>query len=122
MRAKEFITERKGAKPLRKSAQQSISGLRKNTHLDNNNHPYLAYRFGIALAGAPDCDDMYRDGPMGSNFIMTDYTDGDREIRQAAERAMGTSSQEVTGKGSAELDIVNKVSPVARVKKNKWGI
>lgn len=121
MRAREFITE-KAEKPLRKSAKASISGLRKNPTLDNNNHPYLAYRMGVAMAGAPD-ETMCKEGPLGSSFITLDYTDGETKIRQAAEKMMGVKSQEVTGKGSEEMrDIVNTVSPVAKPKPNKYGV
>jgi hypothetical protein len=120
MRAKEFINE-ETTKPLRKSAKASISGLRKNPALDNNNNPYLAYRMGIAMAGSPD-ETMYQKGPLGSSFITTDYTDADSEIRKGAEKIMGVRSQEVTGKGSAETDLVNKQSIVAKPKRNKYGV
>jgi len=120
MRAIEFINEAH-EKQLRKTTKSSMSSLRKNKTLDNNNHPYLAYRFGIALAGSPDYK-MDVNGPLGSSFIMTDYTDGDAEIRKGAEKLMGVSSTDMTGKGSCEMDIVNKVSPVAAPKKNKYGV
>lgn len=119
MRAKEFISET--TKPLRKSAKASISSLRKNASLDNNNNPYLAYRMGIAMAGSPD-ETMDQRGPLGSNFVTVDYTDGDASIRRGAEKVMGVKSQEVSGKGSAEMDLVYKHSPVAAVKRNKYGI
>lgn len=123
MKINEIVTEGKNEKPLRKSVKQSMSSLTKNTSLDNNNHPYLAYRFGIALAGAPD-HDMPANGPLGSNFITADYTDGEREIRKAAEKSMGvaSSSHDMTGKGSKELDTTNTVSPVAKPKRNKYGV
>jgi hypothetical protein len=120
MRAKEFIVER-SAKPLRKSAKASISGLRKNNALDNNNHPYLAYRMGIAMAGSPDYP-MEQEGPLGSSFVTTDYTEADTLIRKGAERVMGVSSSEVTGKGSAEMDLVNSQAVVANPKRNKYGV
>ena len=120
MRAKEFIVER-SSKPLRKSAKASISGLRKNAALDNNNHPYLAYRMGIAMAGSPDYP-MDQSGPLGSSFVTTDYTDADTAIRKGAEKVMGVQSQEVSGKGSAEMDLVNTQAIVAKPKKNKYGV
>ena len=121
MRAKEFINER-AEKPLRKSAKASISGLHKNPHLDNNNNPYLAYRMGVAMAGAPDVI-IDKSGPLGSSFITTDYTDGETKIRQAAEKMLGVPSKEVTGKGSEEMkDVVNTVSPVAAPKRNRYGV
>jgi hypothetical protein len=119
VRAKEFINET--TKPLRKSAKASISSLRKNKYLDNNNNPYLAYRMGVAMAGSPGSTmDQY--GPLGSNFVTVDYTEGDAEIRRSAEKLMGTPSQEVTGKGSEETDNINTQSTVAAVKRNRYGV
>ena len=122
MRAKEFVNENK--KPLRKSTRQSMPNLTVSGDLDNNNHPYLAYRFGVALAPSPDVSDIYDEGPIGSDFAMVDYTDGDREIRQAAAKRMGIKFDAGTGKGSEELPdkIINKTSPLANVKRNKYGV
>jgi hypothetical protein len=119
MRAKEFISET--TKPLRKSVKASINGLRKNAHLDNNNNPYLAYRMGVAMAGSPGST-MDQNGPLGSNFITVDYSEGDAEIRKSAEKLMGVPSQEVTGKGSEEIDNINTQSIVAAPKRNKYGV
>jgi hypothetical protein len=122
MRAKEFIRESKTA--LRKSASQAIPNLTTSKDLDNNNHPYLAYRFGIALAPSPDTGGVHDGGPIGSDFAMIDYTDADAEIRNAAAKKMGIKFNKGTGRGSKELSgsIVNKVSPVATTKKNKYGV
>jgi len=125
MRAKEFINEaKKDRKPLRKGVSQSMPNLTNYDQLDNNAQPYLAYRFGIALAGSPDNDDaMYTKGPIGSNFAMIDYSEGDAKIRKAAEKRMGVKSSRGTGKGSEEVhELVNTVSPVAAPKRNKYGV
>lgn len=119
MRAKEFINET--TTPLRKSVKASISSLRKNTYLDNNNNPYLAYRMAVAMAGSPEST-MDQEGPLGSNFVTLDYTEGEAEIRRSAEKLMGAPSQAVTGKGSEESDNVNSLSPVAHIKKNRHGV
>jgi hypothetical protein len=119
MRAIEFINET--TKPLRKSVKAGISGLRKNTYLDNNNNPYLAYRMGVAMAGSPGST-MDQEGPLGSNFITVDYSEGDAAIRRSAEKLMGAPSQPVTGKGSEEIDNVNTQSTVAAVKRNRYGV
>ena len=123
MRAKEFIPEGRDRKELRKGVAQSMSNLTVYDQLDNNNNPYLAYRFGIALAGSPN-HDMDKRGAIGSDFVMADYTDADTEIRQGAERIMGIRSTKSTGKGSKELDdsIINKVSPTAKPKRNRYGV
>lgn len=121
MRAKEFIRE--SVKPLRKSAKQSLPNLITAPSLDNNNHPYLAYRFGVALAPSPDTDGVYDEGPIGSAFSMIDYTSGDEEIRKAAGKKMGIKFAKGTGRGSEELKgVINTVSPVAKPKKNRYGV
>lgn len=83
-----------------------------NTGLDNNNNPYLAYRFGVALAAAPN-GEMEPENEIGSNFTMVDYTDEGAEIRKHAERVMGQPSTQKTTIGSHEIESVNKTSPVA---------
>ncbi len=122
MRAKEFINET--TKSLRKSTKQSMPNLTVSKTLDNNNHPYLAYRFGVALAPSPEIENFDDHGPIGSNFAMIDYTDGDAEIRKAAAKRMGVKFDKGTGRGSEELSnsIVNKISPVAKPKKNRYGV
>lgn len=124
MRAKEFINEANASrKPVRKSFKQASPNQTSYDHLDNNNHPYLAYRFGVALASSPDVN-MKPQGPFGSNFSMIDYSDGDTEIRKGAEKLLGIKPSQSTGKGSEELSdkIINKTSPVAKPKKNKYGV
>lgn len=96
---------------IRKSAKKAIPGLTTNAGLDNNNNPYLAYRFGMALAAAPG-GDMDPKGEIGSNFTMVDYTDADTKMRKHAEKVIGSHSTQKTGKGSHELDSTHKVSPV----------
>lgn len=111
MRAHEFVNEGRNTKPLRKSSKQALPNLEIWSDLDNNNHPYLAYRFGVAMAGAPD-DDMDRNGPIGSAFTTIGYTDADKEITDAAAKVMGVKPKNLTGNGSAELTSANTVSPV----------
>lgn len=121
MRAHEFINESK--KPLRKTSRQSLPNLTTAPHLDNNNHPYLAYRFGVALAPSPDVEGIYDEGPIGSAFSMLDYTEGEEAIRTAAAKKMGIKFTKGTGKGSEEMkDVVNTTSPVAKPKRNKYGV
>lgn len=105
---------------MRKAASQAAS-INSYDALDNNSQPYLAYRFGVALAGSPDRD-MHQKGPIGSNFNMIDYSDADAEIRKGAEKVMGVKPSKSTGKGSEELGTINKVSPTAAKKKNKYGV
>lgn len=120
MRAKEFINEAHRTE-LRKGVKHASANLTCYDALDNNASPYKAYRFGVALAGSPD-HTMDRNGPIGSNFSMLDYTDADAEIRKGAEKVMGITSPKGTGKSRELTDVVNAISPVATIKKNKYGI
>ena len=110
MRAYEFISE---SSKIRKGAKHALPGLTINKGLDNNNNPYLAYRFGVALASAPH-GDMEAENELGSNFTMIDYTAAGAEIRKHAEKIMGQPSSKKTSNDSCELETVNKVSPTAK--------
>ena len=118
--AKEPVSEAK-REPTRKSVRLAMPGMQSYEKLDNNNHPYLAYRFGVALAGSPDYT-MDPEGPQGSDFTMIDYSEGEEKIRKGAEKQFGIKSTRSTGKGSKELDVINKTSPIAKPKRNKYGI
>ena len=118
MRAKEFVQEAK--KPIRKSVKSSLPGGRIHPSLDNSN-PYHSYRYGLAMAGAPD-DDMYTDGPYGSKLLTVGYTEGEREIIAKADKIMGVKSNAISSNDSSEIEAINTTSPVAKPKKNKYGV
>jgi hypothetical protein len=121
MKINEIIIEGQDRKKMRPMHKQALSNLTQYDALDNNNNPYLAYRFGIALASSPR-GDMDKKGTIGSNFNMIDYTDADSKIRQGAEKTIGIKPSRSTGKGSKELPTVNKTSPTAQPRRNKYGV
>lgn len=108
MKITEIITE---ATKLRKGAQRATPDMQSWPALNNNNSPYAAYRFGIALAGSPD-QTMDKNGPIGGDFTTIGYTSADQEILDAAATAMGVTPKQQTSKTSLELDSVQKNSPV----------
>lgn len=105
------ITEIISEGNLRKASKLALPGLETYKDLDNNNNPYLAYRFGVALAGSPD---VHTDpaGPIASQFSTIGYTDADTEIIDSAKKMMGVKSKQQTPKSSVELPWVNTKSPV----------
>lgn len=117
MKINEIVTEAK----LRKGARRAIPGLESYPHLDNNSNPYLAYRFGLELAGSPDRN-VDEQGGWGSEFATIAYSDADREIIDHAKKKFGIPTKKQSNKKSSELDKVNKTSPVAQRKKNKYGV
>ena len=88
---------------MRKGAEKSTPDMQTWPALNNNNSPYAAYRFGIALAAAPG-GDMDPKGAIASNFTMVDYTDADTQMRRHAEQVIGHKSMQKTGKGSQIME------------------
>ena len=108
MRAKEFVVETQ--KKLRSSAR---SALPNAEYYDID--PYSAYRLGVALAGAPDGPDYNNEGPTSGRMTTLPYSDGDKQILDAAKKKMGVTSatNKITdGNGSQELSDVNTQSPM----------
>ena len=113
MKIVEIITE---ASQLRKGAQNATPDMQAWPALNNNNSPYAAYRFGMALAGSPTFDaGMDKDGPIGGDFTTIGYSLADQEILSAAATKMGVAPQQKTTKGSKENKSVTKGSPVRSV-------
>lgn len=99
-------------------------GLETWPELNNNNNPYLAYRFGLAMANNNE-NSFDRDGPVGGDFTTIGYTDADKEILSRAAGLMGVSPKKRTNERSIETPDVNSKSvtqprgPVALKKKSK---
>lgn len=125
MRAKEFITERKRAK-MTKRQNQSTRGV--NTYSDSEkwNTDYVAYRLGMAVAGTDGQiePELSASSWIGKSKSTHPYTQEEQEMLKRAYKAVGATYQDVNhgDMRSLELDTANKVSPVAKPKKNKYGV
>ena len=119
--ALEELYEAKARESLKQFERDAIPGMTVYDSL-NNSDSYTAYRFGVALAPSPDFTDMAKKSALANSFAMIDYTDADADIRKGAEKSMGVRSSSSTSAKSKELPSTNKVSPVAGVKRNKYGI
>jgi hypothetical protein len=108
MKIADIITE---ATKLRRGAQRATPDMQSWPELNNNNSPYAAYRFGIALAGSPDRS-MDKNGPIGGDFTTIGYTTADQEILDFAAKSMGVTPKQQTTKDSLELDNIQTQSPV----------
>jgi hypothetical protein len=106
---------------LRKDDKKAMTKYDTWPAMNNNNNPYLAFRFGVALAASPD-GEMDRDGEVGGNFVSLAYTDEDEKILKHAAKLMGVKSTSHNKRKSEEPLDTNKVSPVPKPKKNKYGI
>jgi hypothetical protein len=124
MRAREFVAEaRYGtaadvpamAQKLPKSHQSAIKGAISMPDISHNKQggsPMTQWRFGIALAGAPD----YPTDPAGAfagDPILTTYSDVELEMVNAAAKMVGAGRvNKLTDNRSTEADHVHKTSPV----------
>jgi hypothetical protein len=114
MRAKEFIVkEAKDMNPkkFRRDAMGSLPDAHAWPELDNSSG-YLAYRFGVALAGLPH-QKMDVAGPTGLKMVTIGYTQADRDILDAAQNLVGTPKVRISPGGSQEMPDVSTTSPVA---------
>ena len=114
MRAKEFIGEAKdyaGPKGFHPDSVSSMVNAHLYPDLDNSSG-YMAYRFGVAVAGLPN-QKMDVAGPTGLKMVTIGYTPAEDEILNAAANLIGTPKVQLTPGGSRENKDVNKTSPVS---------
>ena len=114
MRAKEFITERSFSK--RKSGPMSATFQFPTMPSSDG---YQIYRFGVAMA---DHTLDYAEGPTSRNAVIVAYTPEEEEIIKGATRQTGHKGNLVADRGSSEPKKTDTHSPVAQVKKNKYGV
>ena len=117
MRAKEFIVNEakdySGASGFHPDSVSSMPGAHIYPELDNSSG-YLAYRFGVAVAGMPN-QKMDVAGPTGLKMVTIGYTQAEEDILNAAASMVGTPKVRLTPGGSKELKDTNTLSPV-----NNW--
>ena len=124
MRAQEFITEAKygaatdvpaSARKLPKSHNSAIKGAISMPDISQTKQggsPYTQWRFGIAMAGAPDYPTPAA-GAFAGDPLLATYSDADLEIINAAAKTVGAGRvNKLTDNRSTEPDYVNKTSPV----------
>lgn len=117
MKAYEIIIE-DADKKLSKTSREAAP-YAKQMHIDQY---YQMYRFGIAMAGEPEKSSP-KEGPAKDMPTVWMYTDADEEIVNRAAKNQGIQGKTIVSKGnSSELNSVNKKSPVAQIKKNKYGV
>lgn len=88
----------------------------------SNGSSYTQYRFGIALAGAPDYPTKAA-GAFAGDPLLATYTDEELEIVNAAAQSVGAGPvRRLSSNRSEELSNTNKQSPVPPKKKNRYGV
>jgi hypothetical protein len=124
MRAREFVIEAKfgsaadvpaNADKLPKSHKSAIKGAISMPDISQTKQggsPYTQWRFGIAMAGAPDFPTPPA-GAFAGDPLLATYTDEDLRIINAAAKSVGAGEvKKLTDNRSTEAEHVHKVSPV----------
>jgi hypothetical protein len=128
MRAREFVVEEKfgnaadvpaDGKKLPKSHRSAMKGAISMPDISmtkQGGSPYTQWRFGIAMAGAPD----FLTAPAGAfagDPLLATYSDADLQIINAAAKSVGAGEvKKITDNRSTEADYVNTNSPVTGFK------
>jgi hypothetical protein len=122
MKVREIIAEG-GTKKIRKSHKNSMMNITTYPSLNQSTgSAYMNYRYGVALAGAPEIP-MPADNYIGGDPLLATYTQEEAEMMDYAAKQVGAGKgQKWSDNKSKELDSVNKNSAVPKRKKNKYGV
>ena len=114
MRAKEFIVERE-------MSDRKSDVLSTTYHFPTmpSANAYAAYRFGMAMA---DHTMNHPVGPSSNHAVIVGYSREEEEIIQAGTRQTGHKGKLLANKGSKEPSSTEIKSPVAKPKKNRYGV
>ena len=125
MKVIDIISEAKQAK-ISKRQSQSSRGISTYGDSEKMNSDYVAFKLGQAMAGTdgktvPEIDAK---SWHGKKKTIHPYTEVENEMFKKAAKAVGADYEDLNhgDMASKELDSTNKISPVAKIKKNKYGV
>lgn len=134
MRASEFINESFKAKThgtsdqVAKSSADPLPGVYVQQQLRNTD-PYMQYRYGMAVAAARAVKngDLPKssydvESPFAENLTQVMYAPEDEETIKLASKLMGVTPTKITDTASHEPRDTSSASPVAKSKKNRYGV
>lgn len=125
MRAREFISEVRQAK-MTKRQKQSTRGVHLFKDAEKANSDYTMYRLSMALAMSNGRDPIDIDPKswIGKTKAAFPYTQEEVDMLKQSYKAVGASYQDLNHGDidSEELKTINRISPVAKPKKNKYGV
>ena len=125
MKVYDVISEAASAK-ITKRQSQSSRGISTYSDAEKANSDYVAFKLGQAMAATdgktvPEIDAK---SWFGKKKTVHPYTEVENEMFKMAAKAVGAKYDDVNhgDMQSRELDSTNKVSPVAKIKTNKYGV
>jgi hypothetical protein len=118
MRAAEFIAEDVPGANLADAPEDVAAAIKGAVSMPSismnksNGSSYLQYRFGLAMAGAPDYPTQAA-GAFSGDPLLSTYTDVELDIINAAAKMVGAGPvKKLNSNRSEELSNTNKTSPV----------
>jgi len=130
MRAKEFITEYKAktsgtSDPIRGDHDAALPGVFVQRQLRNTD-PYMQYRYGLAVAAARAHQqghvDFDQESTWAENLTLVMWANEDQDTIEMADKLMGVKGTRITDNKSRESKSTETQSPVAKPKRNRYGI
>lgn len=127
MKVYEIINEAKIKQAkMTKRQNQSTRGVHTFSDAERANSDYVQFRVGMAVActdgkTVPDIDPKSWIGKKKASFP---YTQQEADMLKMAYKAAGAKYDDLNhgNMNSDELETVNKTSPVAKPKRNKYGV
>lgn len=130
MRIKELILEFNAKTNGRPSAvaaakDAALPGVFVQRQLRNTD-PYMQYRYGLAVAAARAHKagdvEFEQESAWAENLAQVMYAPEDEETILLASKLMGVTPTRITDNASREGQGANTASPVAKPKKNRYGV
>jgi hypothetical protein len=131
MRAHEFITESTAAKThgnwgaLSSDVNAALPGVWVQRQLRNTD-PYMQYRYGLAMAAARAVAagevKFHQESSWAENLTIVGYTPEDEQVIALADKLMGVNGTRIADSKIYESDTSNIASPVAKIKRNSYGV
>jgi hypothetical protein len=127
MKVNEIISEAKlTQKKITKRQNQSSKGVNTFSDGERASGDYTLNRLGMALAmtDGKNKPEIEAKSWIGKSKAAFPYTQEEQDMLKQAYKAVGANYQDLNhgNMESEELDDINKVSPVASRKKNKYGV
>jgi hypothetical protein len=122
MRAREFVAE-SALNTDQESAMPDTSSVGVPSTAVGPSNYYHKYRLGVHMAGSPEDLHPYdRDGVLADDMVFIGYSDADNEIIDNSVKSFGYKHKKLSSKGSNENSDTHTRSPIASVKKNRYGV
>jgi hypothetical protein len=128
MRAKEFIQETKSkgvAEKISDRRSGPLPGVFVQTQLRNTD-PYMQYRYAMAVAAARSRKengiDFDQESAWAENITQVMFVPEDEETIRLASKLMGVTPTKIADNKSREPKSTYTASPVAKPKKNRYGV